>query len=260
MSFDVAIMNPPYSRTLHLDILEKVLPHAKEVINISPTGHLYDLPAIYDLKKNTTWHKYKELSKHIMRVNKVHRSDANEHFDIASFNDVDILALDSRESDLYKHIWEIDSKKSIDVFTKVIVEHCYEQNKNIKSIFNKDESEYFLRLSDIHGHPGAKDEFDVCSPKLDLLSEGEGQNKVYFKSEKERANFHKSLQTSFMKYCNYLTRQGQHIHYEFLPLMEDYSDAWIDNRFFEYFELQNKDIETIKEFGEIYNKKSVALF
>ena len=263
MKFDVAVMNPPYSRTLHLDILEKVIPHANEVINISPTSHLYDMTAIFNLKKNTTWHRYKDsVSKHIMRVNRVHRQDANESFNIASFTDIDILALDNRESDLYKHIYEFDVMKSYDVFEKVIDEHCFKQDKNIKSMFNKEESKaFFLRLSDIHGHPGCKDEFDICSSKLDLLTEEGQQNKVYFDSKEELKNFHKSLQTSFMKYCNYLSRQGQHVHYEFLPWMGDYKDTWDDKRFFEFFKLEEKDIAKIKEFGEIYNKKeSRALF
>src|SRR5574344_1529807 len=34
--FDVAIMNPPYDGNLHLKILEKVIPIAEKVVNISP--------------------------------------------------------------------------------------------------------------------------------------------------------------------------------------------------------------------------------
>ena len=35
--FDIAIMNPPYNKNLHLKILEKVIPVADKAVNISPS-------------------------------------------------------------------------------------------------------------------------------------------------------------------------------------------------------------------------------
>ena len=39
--FDIAIMNPPYDGTLHLDILSKIVKIANKVINVSPVKSSY---------------------------------------------------------------------------------------------------------------------------------------------------------------------------------------------------------------------------
>src|SRR5574344_2463190 len=39
--FDVAIMNPPYDGNLHLKILEKVIPIAEKVVNVSPANQFF---------------------------------------------------------------------------------------------------------------------------------------------------------------------------------------------------------------------------
>ena len=36
MKFSVAITNPPYSNSLHLQIMEEVVKHCDKVVNISP--------------------------------------------------------------------------------------------------------------------------------------------------------------------------------------------------------------------------------
>ena len=58
MKFDVAIMNPPYDKNLHLKILEKVIPIADNVVNISPVRWLFDPLAEY--KKQSD---YKQICK-----------------------------------------------------------------------------------------------------------------------------------------------------------------------------------------------------
>ena len=49
-------MNPPYDGNLHLKILEKVIPIADKVINISPVRWLQDPLAKY--KKNSDYKKF----------------------------------------------------------------------------------------------------------------------------------------------------------------------------------------------------------
>lgn len=64
MEFDVAIMNPPYDGNLHLKILEKVIPIADEVVNISPIRWLQDPLAKY--KKSSD---YKRFENTILKKN-----------------------------------------------------------------------------------------------------------------------------------------------------------------------------------------------
>ena len=64
--FDIAIMNPPYDGNLHLKILEKVIPIADKVVNISPIRWLQDPFAEY--KKSTDWKKFEDIRKRIESV------------------------------------------------------------------------------------------------------------------------------------------------------------------------------------------------
>ena len=59
--FDIAIMNPPYNRSLHLKIIDVVIPVADKVINISPVRWLQDQVAKYKPKKNNLQEKYKNI-------------------------------------------------------------------------------------------------------------------------------------------------------------------------------------------------------
>lgn len=40
--FDLIVMNPPYDGSLHLKILESVIPYAEKTVNISPARWLID--------------------------------------------------------------------------------------------------------------------------------------------------------------------------------------------------------------------------
>ena len=65
--FDVAIMNPPYDGSLHLEIMEYVIPNSKEVIDISPVRWLQD--PLAKLKSNSDYKKYEEtISKKIVKL------------------------------------------------------------------------------------------------------------------------------------------------------------------------------------------------
>ena len=82
--FDVAIMNPPYDRTLHLKILEKVIPIADKVVNISPVRWLQDPLAKY--KKNSDYKKFENsISKKIESLDIISSDIASNIFG-AAFN------------------------------------------------------------------------------------------------------------------------------------------------------------------------------
>ena len=84
-------MNPPYNGNLHLQILEKVIPMADEVVNISPVRWLQDHLAKY--KKNSDYIKYEEsISKKIDSCEIIKSDIANKLFDI-SFGDLGIYKI-----------------------------------------------------------------------------------------------------------------------------------------------------------------------
>ena len=69
--FDLCIMNPPYSGSLHLRILERVIPIADEVVNISPIRWLQD-PTAFMKKRKTDMKKYEDsILKHLVALEPV---------------------------------------------------------------------------------------------------------------------------------------------------------------------------------------------
>src|SRR5574344_2929523 len=77
--FDVAIMNPPYDKNVHLKILEAVIPVAEKVVNISPVRWLQDPLAKY--KKNSDYNKFENsISKKIESLDMVSAKSANVAF------------------------------------------------------------------------------------------------------------------------------------------------------------------------------------
>ena len=84
MKFDLIVGNPPYDRSLHLKILEHLLPYAKEIVWISPVRWLQDPLAKY--KKNSDMLKYRDtiLTK-LKEVEVVSAKDAITMFDDARF-------------------------------------------------------------------------------------------------------------------------------------------------------------------------------
>lgn len=232
MKFDLTIMNPPYSGNLHLKILERVIPACTEVANISPTGYLDDIAAVRGWK-NTTFQRFEtSVAKHIKRYHRISPGEANTLLGIGTFTSNSITIYDNGEHKLYKEICYEGKLKSF--FDKVIVK-VYKGE--VDSIGDN------VKLSTIHGHPGMRDEFDIVTTKKDIAQRFKPERM----SEKDWDNFHNSCQTIFMKYCNFLTRQGQNLQTHLLPWMGDYSEPWTDGRFREYFSITDEEWAQILE-------------
>jgi len=238
--FDVCIMNPPYDKTLHLQILSKIMNHCDKVVNISPIGWLLDMTAIMQLKK-TTYQKYENIiSKHIVSLDVLTSDETSRVFEAAFFQNLGIYNIDKNcKSNLYSEIIFMNSLKSTSIF-----------NKTIKKIYNGEIDNLYqhIKISTIHGHFGSKDDFDIVTPRYDLVKRLKPDNM----SEQEFINWHNSCSTKCMKYCNYLTRNGQHVAAHLLPFMKDYSHKWTDKTFYDYFELTDSEIDIIERFGKLY--------
>ena len=236
--FDFCIMNPPYSRTTHLKFLENIIPFCHKVINISPCGWLFDIPAIIGWKKTTYQRFENSVAKHIKSLENLGK-DSNDYFNIGSFENLGIYELDNDIYNIYSTIYLDDVRKSMPIFNKIIVP-VYE--KKIDNIKNN------IKISEIHGHPGQRDEFDIVTPQYKLVAKLRPQNMP----ENDFKNWHNSCNTKFMKYCNLLTRQGQHLKPQLLPYMEDYGEPWDDKRFFEHFNLTKDEQDLINKTMEMY--------
>lgn len=239
MKFDIVLINPPYHKTMHLKFLEKAIKIGNKVINISPCGWLYDIPAVLGWKK-TTFQRFEDnIGKHIKSLEVFNVVDTNKQFKISSFINLGIYELDNDIHDTYLTLYLQDKRKSLSIFNKVIK---LVHDGKIKCIGNN------VKISNIHGHPGQKDEFDVVTPQYKIIEKLKPENMT----ENDFKNWHNSCNTKFMKYCNLLTKLMQNLHLELLPFMNDYSTPWTDERFYNYFNLTNDEIELIEKTMEKY--------
>ena len=222
MRIDVAIMNPPFNRNLHLKILEAVIPIADKVVNISPIGYALDWLLFYNLKRTPNFKTKQYVMKHISSCELLAAEAANNLFSIGSFEKLAITTYDDKEHDIGMKLYLADKRKSKTVFEKVILSIANGTYDNLAA---------HIQISTIHGHPGCKDEFDVVTPQYKLVEHLRPKNM----SESDFINWHNSCNTKFMKYCNLLTRKGQILSPGFLPYMQDYTQPWDDKRFCEYF-------------------------
>ena len=234
--FDVAIMNPPYDKNLHLKILEKVIPIADKVVNISPIGYALDWLVFYNLKSTPNFKTKQYILKHIASCELLTATQANDMFKIGSFEKLAITTYDGKEHDIGMKLYLVDTRKCKSVFEKVILSIVSGKYDNLAA---------HIQISTIHGHPGCKDEFDIVTSQYKLVEHLRPKNM----SEFDFINWHRSCNTKFMKYCNLLTRQGQHLSPGFLPYMQDYTQPWTDKRFCDYFDITGYISDTEAEPG-----------
>ena len=220
--FDVAIIYPPYNGNLYLKILEKVIPIADKVVNISPIGYALDWPLFYNLKSTTNFKTKQFVMQHMMTCEMITAETANNMFRIGSFEKLAITTYDGKEHDIGMKLYLADARKCKSVFEKVILQIASSKYDNLAA---------HIKISTVHGNPGRKDEFDVVTPQYKLVE----HLRPTHMPESDFINWHRSCNTKFMKYCNLLTRHGPIVASHLLPYMQDYTQPWDDKRFCEYF-------------------------
>ena len=248
MKFDVAIMNPPYDKNLHLKILEAVIPIADKVVNISPIGWL-------QCRYNT--HTFANIRTHIKNIEILPMVDAVQMFD-AGFNcDLGIYELD-------KNVYNFSllDKKVLNILAKTdaqdnLANHV-EQNKRdgwrmqiseIQPITAQGGAKYsygwYCKFC-INNHLRSTIYFDGMKNGKDWTEFNSGikrpkgsgmQWSFHFNTETEAVNFENSLATTFYHFIVLHTKWNQHTPFQYLPYMQDYTQPWTDKRFCEYFNI-----------------------
>src|SRR5690554_3636124 len=71
MEIDYIITNPPYNKTLYLEILEYLIINCKgsEIVSVNPNQHLVDILAVSGYKNKTAFSNYKDsVYRHIKQA------------------------------------------------------------------------------------------------------------------------------------------------------------------------------------------------
>lgn len=196
----------------------------RKTVNISPIGYALDWPIMLGMKKTPNWKTKSFCVNHIVSCDMLDAVTANDLFDIGSFEKLAICVFDNDVHDVGVNLWKNDKRKSLSIFNKTIKLVHEGKIGNLAA---------HIQISTIHGHPGCADEFDVCTPQYDLMK----ARKPADMTEVEFKNWRVSQNTKFMKYCDFLTRQGQHLQPQWLPFMNDYAKPWTDEMYCERFDI-----------------------
>jgi hypothetical protein len=254
--FDVAIMNPPYDKNLHLKILEKVIPIANKVVNISPVRWLQDPLAKY--KKNSDYNKFENsISKKIESLDVIDSTNAQIIFNSAVFCiDLGIYTIGNGgynytcNNSIIDKVWNHVSKLGglpVEKYTK----RTYDNYMLIASIVggNGVSQNCFINKPPLNYNEKIYGKFFV-NDKSELRKETlpeckkkyggywgncENWSVCSFATVGELENFYNSTQTKFFRYVYWTSTVDVNVHPEFLPYMQDYTQPWDDKRFCAYF-------------------------
>ena len=247
MKFDVAIMNPPYDKSLHLKILEKVIDHANEVINISPVRWLQDPLAKY--KKMSDYHKYEEtISKKIESLDIIDAKISNELFNISNFGALGIYKIGKNIG----YDYDLPAKEYLGNGYSI----CNKVLKRYDKLYNhmqKGTVGICVKVAEIRGFGSGKN-FDIVSlihsepyingdkykdskfKKKDVMTKNvEDELFVKVNTIEEGKNFIDSTRTMFHHFLIKCWKMDQHVPLKFLPWMRDYTKPWTNSRFCKYF-------------------------
>lgn len=254
MKFDVAIMNPPYDGNLHLKILEKIIPIADKVVNISPVRWLLDPLAKY--KKNSDYNKFEEsISKNIESLEVIDAKTAKGLFGAIFGSDLGIYTCCNTTSNcIYTDL--------IDNITKRVVQYMIKNHATFD--YNKKDGVRIripticggksggsgkiskVRLCEVRnclGHPlvftdgllGGKKWHEYYSKNQYSKTTDEITCSIKFDSKAEADNFFASVNTQFYKYIHHNVVLDVHVEECKILFMSDYTQPWNDKRFCEYF-------------------------
>lgn len=242
MKFDVAIMNPPYDRNLHLKILEEVIPHAEKVVNISPVRWLQDPFAPYSTRSD--YRKFENtVSKKIESLNIISTNDASKLFDAEFYSDLGIYVCGMGGYE-YQH--------NDPLVTKIIEKTMENSWKNYINLNLPYKLNIGLFGGDGHGFGLYYITRKTYEGQLECTSDG---FKFSFGSETERKNFYDSLNHPFMKWHMSLWKADMHLYANKIPYFGDYTHPWDYADFFSWFDLTEEEQERVmQEITEMQNE------
>lgn len=240
MEFDVAIMHPPTDGNLHLKILEKVIPIANKVVNISPSNcyscnrlkFSTDIP-MYDTFKESVF-------KHCTSVDVMKGDAASKMFNIAQGTDlgISVYSKDYTDINYVSDKFVIYNNKELEKsLCKKFLKKC--ELSHWKTFLG--EGDFILNTSHVHGHVGKKDFINLlCMRYTDALKVKKAADarscQFRFRTENERKNFFEAYMNSkCIHWWNLQWKNQIVLVLKYIPYMSDYTQPWTDKRFCEYF-------------------------
>ena len=236
MKFNHIISNPPFGR-LYLKIIRETLKYSDDHVVLSPIRWLQDPLAEY--KKGSDWKKFEDVRERIESLEVIEGDEATKMFGAAFGTDLGIYHITSKCGFDAKILRNDFIMKYLPKFIELGTISSL-QNGNVKFTF-----------PEIHGHIGTKDWCEVTSKDWNIAKEVKEDGKrrtIKLNSEAEVKNLYDTLFTKLYKYLILNMRTNQKVTelLDFLPLLPTYSHPWNDKQLYEYFGLDEEEIEEIE--------------
>ena len=237
MKFDLIIMNPPYDGNLHLKILEKVIPVADKVVNISPANQFFAAKRL--LKEYPLIQKSKVLKNNIVNIELIAPEIASNIFNASFAGPLMILTYDANCKHSLNYMdYNVIPYNLRSVFDKTI-RAC--NDKILPNLYDEiiknTNKKFILPCPEVHGNQGKADWAEITSSDYEraLKAKQRWNWHLSFDTEVERKNCYNAWHTRFHQFIHSLIKADNFNYYGQLPWLNDYSQPWTDKRFCEYF-------------------------
>ena len=233
VKFDVAIMNPPYDGNLHLKILEKVIPVADKIVNISPVRWLQDPLAKYKPKKDNLPEKYKNILSALESLTIIPAFDSNNLFNIA-WCDLGIYVIDKN----CKNPCQIIEHPGVKIVDKI----QFNKSCSLRDVMCNEKGIYFCPITHAmravncaHGYTILFTDNGPYAKSGWTKDAGNNYHFINLNSKNEVDNFKKYVTTKSVRFiCKLVALGGMGGQNNLIPYL-DYTQPWDDKRFCAYF-------------------------
>lgn len=229
MKFDVAIMNPPYSKNLHLKIINEVIPYCETTINISPSTWA----AKHNI--NQPKGKYREIfNNKIEEFIFIPHRQMNDIFGLGNAieDGAIIIFKDGGKFDIMNYGFSSDIEKSVFMKIKTV------GNENLLSLRQTGIGTKKIAISNnavalYTWHSG-----NNCYDALVKTNPNAIDNGICFSTLIEKTNFLDSLKTTFMDWFHKaFIVPGDNKITNYMFIMKDYTQPWTNKRFCDFFNI-----------------------
>lgn len=285
MNFDRVIMNPPYMRTMHLQITRKAMEHCDSAVILQPAEWVMNKE--WETMYRCVLRRFVDIAGKITSFDRLNRRNLAVRFEEQCRDESSVLELAiftySRDSEnnYWKTFWQL---RYSDDEIRILDYVKSKTKKSFIDVIDKGEKadgirvpmrpmlscvgwgmreipspivyfKYFKYAIDnkVNGVNYRRYLWSVSSSSRSVMKkfkidpDSPMKFSVKFNTTDEAENFYDSLNTNFIKYVIYLNKQGQNVYWHRIPFMEDYSIKWTDERFYDYFGICSNDRKIIED-------------
>jgi hypothetical protein len=261
--FDYIIMNPPYSRNLHLKILNNALDYSDDIVNLSPVRWLQD--PLAELKKNSDWNKFKDIRDRIESIKVIDNFTAESMFNISLPFNIGIYHITSNKTNYCNKFKNLLIEKMVSCIKDPISNHIVIDDLSGISLLvslviggdsgrlevakskpwglSKEKAFYYNGLNEASGETyyeySSRIAWGNVKPKTENTN-------IKFNTKEERLNFFNSWNTKCLKYLVNKITVCLSTQAKFMPYLQSYNHPWTDEMLYKYFDLTDEEILEIE--------------